>query len=86
MFDIGETVYAAWTNCGHKYTARAKIFRENRKSWWVELLEDVRGPDDWRSPEFNAHYPKGNLIKIPKVDTRGWSKNNRLIHPSEYIE
>lgn len=79
MFDIGDILFASWTNCHNLYITKVKIVKENKKTWITEILNPI-----YEDENEKESYLVGQKIKIPKEDNiRGYSKWNRLIHPSE---
>ena len=73
--NVGDKVYAVWTNCHNYYAANATVLKVNKASFVVTLDEEVSSS--------LGTYPVGNKIKCPRfaLGTSGmelWSANNRL--------
>lgn len=68
----GDTVKVRWTNCKRYFSGEARVVKNNRKSFRVELLAPVH-------IEGQSYYPAGQTITVPNIDDMfRWSANNRV--------
>ena len=81
MLKVGSFAFAKWTNCNNQYEAKARIIKENKKTWVVELLQNVIGPRLLDS-SIGIIYPIGHKIQVPKIGTKG----NCLIDPKPKVK
>lgn len=63
---VGDLVIAKWTNCGNYYETEVEVDKINEKSY-VTLVKRPTGG-----------YPVGHVIRVPRVQSRTWSRWNRL--------
>jgi len=85
-FSVGSEIYATWTNSNKIYLTKVKIIKENKKTWVIEVISPIKNTDTIFKEKYPYAYPVGQSFNIPKVDTPGYSKNNRLIHQLEIEE
>lgn len=71
MLKIGDKVTALWTNCNKFWKGKAVVTKVNDKSVLVVLMEDIAG--------HMGGYKAGHELKIPRKNTTGYSKNNRIV-------
>jgi hypothetical protein len=65
---VGKSVQARWTNSGHQYSALAKVTKENKGSFQVELQHGVSENIGKYGDAGNGEaYPKGQKITVPNM-------------------
>ena len=85
-FSVGSEIYATWTNSNKIYLTKVKIIKENKKTWVIEVISPIKNTDAIFKDKYPYVYPVGQPFSIPKADTPGYSRNNRLIHQLEIDE